>query len=113
MAQRGAAAVYSEEGQKEIKASISYYMENARMIREGLQKLGMVVYGGVNAPYIWWKIPTSEKSMDFFDHLLRSCQVVGTPGVGFGQMGEGYFRLTAFGNRERTQEALERIKKQL
>jgi LL-diaminopimelate aminotransferase len=108
--QKGAEAIYTAEGQKQIKESINYYLENARIIREGLESKGLKVYGGVNAPYVWLKIPEGIKSWDFFDRLLEEVGVVGTPGVGFGPNGEGYFRLTAFGNRENTIEAIERIK---
>ena len=108
--QKAAEAVYSEEGQKEIKENIRYYQENARIIRAGLQELGYTVYGGINAPYIWLKLPEGMKSWDFFDKLLNEIGVVGTPGIGFGPSGEGYFRLTAFGSRENTIEAINRIK---
>ena len=86
-------------------------MENARLIREGLKAAGFTVYGGVNAPYIWLKVPERMSSWEFFDELLKKAQVVGTPGGGFGQGGEGFFRLTAFGSRENTLKALERIKR--
>lgn len=109
--QRAAEAVYSELGQKQIKENIDYYMENAKIIKEGLKEAGYTVYGGVNAPYIWLKVPDGMKSWDFFDQLLTEANVVGTPGVGFGPSGEGYFRLTAFGTKENTVEAIERIKK--
>jgi len=108
--QRGAEAVYSEEGQKQIKENITYYMENAQIIKQGLKDAGYTVFGGVNAPYIWLKVPEGMKSWEFFDKLLAEANVVGTPGVGFGPSGEGYFRLTAFGTRENTIEAIERIK---
>ena len=108
--QRGAEAIYTEEGKKEIRENIEYYRENAKIIREGLTEAGFTVYGGVNAPYIWLKLPDEIKSWDFFDKLLNEVAVVGTPGVGFGPSGEGYFRLTAFGSRENTIEAIERIK---
>ena len=108
--QRGAEAIYSEEGQKQIKENISYYMNNARIIKEGLQEIGYTVYGGVNAPYIWLKVPKGLTSWEFFDKLLNEANVVGTPGVGFGPSGEGYFRLTAFGTKENTVQAIERIK---
>lgn len=108
--QRGAEAIYTEEGKKEIRENIEYYRENAKIIREGLTKADFTVYGGVNAPYIWLKLPDEIKSWDFFDKLLNEVAVVGTPGVGFGPSGEGYFRLTAFGSRENTIEAIERIK---
>lgn len=109
--QRGAEAVYSPEGKAEIKEMVAYYMENARIIREGVQSMGLDVYGGVNAPYIWLKTPNGMTSWEFFDYLLSKVHVVGTPGVGFGPHGEGYFRLTAFGSREVTIEAVERLKK--
>ena len=108
--QRGAEAVYTEEGQKQIKENIEYYRENARIIREGLEKAGYTVYGGINAPYIWLKVPDGLTSWEFFDKLLEEKNIVGTPGSGFGPSGEGYFRLTAFGSRESTIEAMERIK---
>ncbi|TGU74649.1 LL-diaminopimelate aminotransferase [Geomonas terrae] len=111
--QKAAAAVYSEEGWKQNKEIIDYYMENARIIREGLADAGLTVYGGVNAPYIWLKTPAGLSSWDFFDKLLTECNVVGTPGSGFGPSGEGYFRLSAFGNRDNVIEAVERIKKNL
>ncbi len=107
--QRAGEAVYSAEGQKEVKALVSYYMENARMIREGLKNAGYTVYGGVNAPYIWLKTPDNMTSWQFFDHLLEKACIVGTPGSGFGPSGEGYFRLTAFGNHENTKAAVERF----
>ncbi len=107
--QKAAAAVYSEEGWKQVKETIDYYMENARIIREGLQQAGLTVYGGVNAPYIWLKTPQKLSSWDFFDKLLNECYVVGTPGSGFGSSGEGYFRLSAFGDRENIEEAVKRI----
>ena len=108
--QRGAAAVYSEEGRRQVEDSIRYYGENARIIREGLEETGWTAHGGIHSPYIWLKTPDGMPSWDFFDLLLREIQVVGTPGVGFGPCGEGYFRLTAFGDRERTAEAVERIR---
>ncbi|MDR1437090.1 MAG: LL-diaminopimelate aminotransferase [Candidatus Symbiothrix sp.] len=108
--QRGATAVYTPEGQKQIRAVIDYYMENAKIIKAGLETLGLTTYGGVNAPYIWAKTPGNRTSWEFFDLLLNKIQVVGTPGSGFGQAGEGFFRFTAFGNRENTLEAVERIK---
>ena len=108
--QRAAEAVYSEAGQREIRQTIGYYMGHARIIRDGLSSAGFTVYGGVNAPYLWWSLTKNVKSFDFFDRLLDVCQVVGTPGSGFGPHGEGFFRLTAFGDREQTSEAVERIK---
>ncbi|MBQ1546768.1 MAG: LL-diaminopimelate aminotransferase [Lachnospiraceae bacterium] len=109
--QRAGEAVYSEDGQKEVKELISYYMRNAKVIREGLKDAGYDVYGGVNAPYIWLKTPDNMTSWEFFDYLLKEKNIVGTPGSGFGPSGEGYFRLTAFGTYENTLKALERIKK--
>jgi LL-diaminopimelate aminotransferase len=108
--QRGAAAVYTPEGQKQIREVIDYYMENAKIIKTGLEALGLTTYGGVNAPYIWAKTPDKLTSWEFFDLLLNKIQVVGTPGSGFGKSGEGFFRFTAFGNRENTLEAVDRIK---
>jgi aspartate/methionine/tyrosine aminotransferase len=108
--QRGAAATYTAEGKKQVTALVDYYMENARIIRQGLEASGLTVYGTENAPYIWVKTPGRLSSWDFFDKLMNEAHVVGTPGAGFGPSGEGYFRLTAFGGRETTQEAVERIK---
>ena len=107
--QRGAEAVFSEEGIKQCRESISYYQENARIIMEGFDKVGIKYYGGVHSPYIWLQCPNGMSSWEFFDFLLEKLQVVGTPGAGFGKMGEGFFRLTAFGSRENTIEAMERI----
>jgi LL-diaminopimelate aminotransferase len=109
--QRGAAAIYTEEGKKQVKELVSYYMENARIIREGLKAAGLTAFGGVNAPYIWLKTPNNMSSWDFFDKLLHEANIVGTPGAGFGPCGEGYFRLTAFGSRENTQRAVARFAK--
>ena len=111
--QRGAAAVYTPEGQKQVRATIDYYMDNARVIREGLESIGLTVYGARNAPYIWIKTPPGLDSWGFFDKLLAETHVVGTPGAGFGPSGEGYFRLTAFAPKEQTQEAVERIRTRL
>jgi len=108
--QRGAAAIYTPKGQQQVKELVGYYMENARIIREGLEAAGIKAYGGVNAPYIWLKTPNDMPSWDFFDKLLTEVNIVGTPGAGFGPCGEGYFRLTAFGNRENTLRAVDRIK---
>ncbi len=108
--QRAAEAIYSKEGKAQVQEQIKYYMDNAKAIRDGLTAMGHTVFGGDNSPYIWWKIPSNYTSEEFFDALLDNCGVVGTPGSGFGTCGEGYFRLTAFGNSERTKEALERIK---
>lgn len=107
--QRAGEAVYSKEGKAQLKEQIAYYMRNAKVILEGLQKAGYLVSGGVNAPYIWLKTPDKMSSWEFFDHLLETVYVVGTPGSGFGPSGEGYFRLTAFGSYENTLEAMERI----
>ena len=111
--QKGAAAVYTPEGGKQVRATIDYYMENARIIREGLESAGLTVYGARNAPYIWIKTPPGLDSWGFFDKLLNEAHVVGTPGAGFGPSGEGYFRLTAFAGREQTEEAVQRIKSRL
>ena len=107
--QRGAEAIYTEEGEKQIKENIKYYQENAKIIIDGLKKAGMTVYGGINAPYIWLKTPNGINSWDYFDLLLTKYQIIGTPGVGFGPQGEGFFRLTAFGDREQTKEAIVRL----
>jgi LL-diaminopimelate aminotransferase len=107
--QRAAAAVYTPEGAKQVRALIDFYMENARIICQGLTGAGFTVYGGRNAPYIWFCTPARISSWDFFDRLLTDAHVVGTPGSGFGPSGEGYFRLTGFGSREQTEEAVERI----
>jgi LL-diaminopimelate aminotransferase len=111
--QKGAAAMYTPEGQKQVRATIEYYMDNARVIREGLEATGLTVYGARNAPYIWIKTPPGIDSWGFFDKLLNEAHVVGTPGAGFGPSGEGYFRLTGFGRKEQTQQAVERIKQRL
>lgn len=107
--QRGAEAVYSAAGQEQIQALISFYMENARIIREHLSAAGLQVYGGVNAPYVWVRTPDGISSWDFFDKLLHNCHVVGTPGSGFGAAGEGYFRISAFNSRQNVLEAMARI----
>jgi LL-diaminopimelate aminotransferase len=111
--QRGAAAVYTDEGRAQSRAIIDEYMENARIIREGMQAAGLTVYGGRNAPYVWVKTPPGLSSWDFFDKLLNEAHVVGTPGSGFGPSGEGFFRLTGFGRKAETEEAVERIKKRI
>jgi len=108
--QKAAAAIYSEEGKKETAEVIAYYLENARIMRESLESAGYTVFGGVNAPYIWVKTPNGLKSWDFFDKLLTEANVVGTPGSGFGPSGEGYFRFSAFADRQNVYEAMERIK---
>jgi len=96
-----------------VQALIDFYMANARVIRDGLLAAGFTVYGGRNAPYIWFRTPSGVSSWDFFDRLLADVQIVGSPGAGFGPSGEGYFRLTAFGSREQTEEAVERIRRRL
>ncbi len=111
--QKGAEAVYTDEGQRQIKALVNYYMDNARIIREGIKSIGIEVFGGVNAPYIWLKTPNRQDSWSFFDKLLQEANIVGTPGSGFGPSGQGYFRLTAFGSKENTVEAIERFKTRL
>ena len=107
--QVASAAVYDEQGWQEVMESIAAYRENARIIREGLEKAGCTVFGGVDSPYVWMKTPNGMKSWDFFDLLLTKAHVVGTPGEGFGPSGEGYFRLTAFNTKENTIEAVRRI----
>ncbi|MGH7332470.1 MAG: LL-diaminopimelate aminotransferase [Candidatus Rokuibacteriota bacterium] len=107
--QKAAAAIYTPEGQKQVRALIEHYMENAWVIRDGLTKTGLMVYGGRNAPYLWVRTPAGLSSWDFFDKLLAEAHVVGMPGSGFGPSGEGYFRLTAFASRAETEEAVARI----
>ena len=109
--QRGAEAIFSPEGQKEIKENIDYYKRNARLIADTMKKHGIYFTGGIHSPYIWLKCPNNMKSWEFFDYLLENIQVVGTPGSGFGQNGEGFFRLTSFGTYENTKEAMERLDK--
>lgn len=111
ISQRGAEAVFSAEGQKQIRATIDYYMANARIIRQSLQSFGLQVFGGENAPYIWVRTPNGTDSWSFFDRLLREAQVVTTPGAGFGAAGEGYIRITAFGTHKSSIEAMNRVKK--
>ena len=111
--QKGAAAVFTPEGQKQIRANIDYYMENARLVSETLQGMGIWHTGGKNSPYIWLKCPNGMKSWEYFDYLLENAHVVGTPGAGFGVNGEGFFRLTAFNSRENVLEAVKRIQKTL
>lgn len=108
--QRGAEATYSTEGKQQVKATIAYYMENARIMREAFAEMGIKTYGGENAPYIWVKAPKGMTSWQFFDALLSEANVVGTPGVGFGPAGEGYFRFTAFGSKEDCIEAMQRLR---
>ena len=109
--QRATEAVYSAEGQKEIRENIKYYKENAKYMKQELEKIGFITYGGENSPYIWLKLPNGIDSWQFFDKLLNEVAVVGTPGVGFGKYGEGFFRLTAFSSKEDTKEAIDRITK--
>ena len=111
ISQRAAQATYSVEGRAAIRTNVAYYMETARMIREGLQKVGLQVFGGANAPYVWCKVPKGFDSWSFFDHLLNDCQVVCTPGAGFGPSGEGYVRFSAFSNRHDCEKAMDRMKK--
>jgi len=108
--QRAAEATYSPEGKKQVRALIDYYMDNARIIREALHAIGLKVYGGVNAPYIWTKTPDGVSSWEYFDYLLKDKNIVCTPGAGFGPAGEGYVRFSAFGNKEQTIKAMERLK---
>lgn len=108
--QRGAAAVFTEQGQQQIKQGIAYYLENAAIIAEALSEMGIWYTGGTNSPYIWMQCPAGMSSWEFFEYLLKNADVVGTPGAGFGQNGEGFFRLTAFGSRENTLEAVRRIR---
>ncbi|MFS8874303.1 LL-diaminopimelate aminotransferase [Synechococcus sp. R5-13] len=107
--QRGAEAVYSEAGQAQVRGLVQFYLENARIIRQQLAEVGIQVYGGVNAPYVWVKTPDGLSSWEFFDKLLHTCHVVGTPGSGFGSAGEGYLRLSAFNSRANVEEAMRRI----
>lgn len=111
--QCAAAAVFTEEGQKQTRANIEYYQNNAKVMASTLDELGIKYTGGTNSPYIWLKCPNNMGSWEFFDYLLENANVVGTPGAGFGKNGEGWFRLTAFGDKDRTVEAMERIKKLL
>lgn len=111
--QKAAAATYAPEGRRQVRALVDHYMENARIIREGLEAIGLAVFGGKNAPYLWVKTPPGVSSWDFFDRLLARAHIIGTPGSGFGPSGEGYLRLTAFGARAVTEEAVDRIKTRL
>jgi len=110
LVQRGAAAVYTPEGRAQVRENLAYYQENARVIREGLSAAGRACFGGVDAPYIWLKTPDGLDSWGFFDLLLEEAQVAVTPGAGFGPSGEGYVRLTAFGEAEDTRRAVERVR---
>ena len=107
--QRGAEAVFTEEGQKEIQENLNYYKENAKIIADTLKRHNIWHIGGQHSPYIWLKCPNNMTSWEFFDYLLNNVQIVGTPGSGFGKNGEGYFRLTSFGSRENTLEAVKRL----
>ena len=109
--QRGAEAIYSPEGKEQVKATIDYYMGNAKLMKTALESTGLKVYGGENAPYLWLKTPKGVSSWKFFEQMLYEAHVVGTPGVGFGPSGEGYIRLTAFGDRDDCKEAMQRIRK--
>ena len=108
---RGAAAVFSDEGEKEIRENIAYYRENTKMMTEAFSSLGFTYYGGKNSPYVWLSCPFGMKSWEFFDFLLEKCNVIATPGEGFGSCGDGYIRLSGFGTHEKTREAMERIKR--
>lgn len=107
--QKGAAAIYTPEGEKEIKENIQYYLENARLIREALSQRQIQLIGGVDSPYIWIACPDGKSSWEYFDELLEKAQVVGTPGIGFGTNGDSFLRLTAFNSREKVLEAIQRI----
>ena len=107
--QRGAEAIYSHEGQVQVKALVDFYMENAAIIKTTLNEAGFIAYGGRNAPYVWIKVPSTMDSWGFFDFLLENANIVGTPGSGFGAAGEGYFRLSAFNSRDNVNEAMRRI----
>ena len=111
--QRGAAAAYSDDGLEQTREQIAFYMENARLLREGLTAAGFTVFGGVHAPYLWIRCPDGATSWQFFDRLLEQAQIVGTPGAGFGPAGEGYFRLSAFNSRANIDEALVRIRRMI
>ncbi len=111
--QAGAAAIYSEQGRADVQASVDYYLANAKIIREGLSSLGLRVFGGVNAPYVWATTPNGVGSWDFFDRLLEQAHVVSTPGAGFGAQGEGYLRLSAFAQRDQVEEAIVRIRERM
>lgn len=107
--QRGAEAIYTEEGQKQVQENIQYYLENGQYLKRELQKLGFTVYGADNSPYIWLKVPEGETSWSFFDRLLKVANIIATPGVGFGKCGEGFVRLTSFGSHEDCKEAIKKI----
>ena len=107
--QRAAEALYTTEGKQEVRALVDFYMENARLLREGCTALGWKTWGGENAPYVWCKTPDGYDSWKFFEHLLRNAQVVTTPGAGFGRCGEGYFRISAFNSRANVEEVVRRL----
>jgi LL-diaminopimelate aminotransferase len=111
--QRGAEAVYTDAGRQQVRDLVSFYMANAQIIRDNLSQLGLKVYGGINAPYVWLKTPANQTSWQFFDHLLKETHVVGTPGSGFGAAGEGYFRLSSFNSRENVNEAMSRLREKI
>ena len=111
--QRGAAAVFSEEGKKQVAALIKGYMDNATLLREACLKIGLPVFGGINAPYVWVGCPEGVSSWDMFDRMLEQAQVVITPGAGFGAAGEGYFRISAFNSRENVEEVCRRVEENL
>ena len=113
LSQRAAEAIYTPEGKQQVRSTIKYYMNNAKLMREALTEMGFKVYGGEDAPYLWVGTPGSMSSWDFFDWMLRSAHVVCTPGSGFGPSGEGFVRLTAFGTHENTEKALHRIANRL
>ena len=109
MVQRAAAAVYTPAGKEQVGELVQFYLDNARLLREGLEAANVTVYGGVHAPYVWLKTPGQQTSWGFFDTLLEKSHLVGTPGSGFGASGEGYFRLSAFNSRENIVQAVERF----
>ncbi len=111
--QKGAAAIYSDEGQKQLQENIKYYLNNAKYMKETLESVGLEVFGGVNAPYVWCKTPKNMTSWEYFDFLLEKCQIVATPGSGFGECGEGFIRFSAFGDFEKTKIAMARVKENL
>lgn len=113
ISQRAAEAIYTPEGKEQVKETIKYYMDNARIMHSALTRLGFDVYGGVNAPYLWVKTPDNTPSWKFFEEMLFGASVVCTPGVGFGPSGEGYIRLTSFGDRADCEEAMQRLEKWL
>ena len=110
ISQRAAAAIYSEEGKRQVRSTVEYYLKNAEYLKQSIAALGLKVYGGVDAPYLWVRTPADMSSWDFFDHLLRTAHLICTPGAGFGPSGEGFVRFTAFGCRESYVEAARRLK---